>query len=635
MKHVRTLFSRKNNARWKVLDQAFFSIFITFSLIELTNVAAGLIDGLIVSNFLNAEAMAAAGIAHPIFSISGIFGGMLATGMQTKCTRELGRGDVPGFNRIFSAVLYIGTVFSVSLGILLFLGARPLAVFLGASGKGAELAVLAAKYLQGVLIGLPALVMNGVLASAVQMDSGRRRVMTASKLASVTNILFDLAAVALHTGMFGIGLATALSQYCSTVYLLLHFSTKDRMLEVLPLHTDLKEFLNLLSCGTEKALRRLTNVIRPLLMNKLIIFFGGSMAMTAMSVNHSVSDFTRFFAVGLADATALQVGVLFGEMNEEGIHESVKCALRYCAVFCGLVCAVFFLFARPIAKLFIAEEGELLEMTVFTLRMIALQAPLAGILQPRISYLQAVEHIRNMQGLTLLSKLVYVVPAAFVLGTFFGAYGVLASFLVSDILSLLTVRWFYSFRKRKLSPGLDDYLDLPPDFHRQPGDIIDLDVRDLDDVSLTSEQIMLFCRGHKIGRKVGYSAALCFEELAANTIQHGFPKCKKNPGIDLRLVCNPKELIMRIQDNCAAFNVERQIAMAVSDNSLDMEEKIGLKILGSMASSIKYVHTLETNNVILRFPVETAVEPAKEQDTDRCSVFGKEDGYDRSSQRKK
>ena len=401
IKNWRMLFKRNKSDRWKVLDQSFFSIFITFSLIELTNTGAGLIDGLIVSNLLNAESMAAAGIAQPIFSISGIFGGLFATGMQTLCTRELGRGNVTGFNRLFSAVAYLGTAFSVFLAAVLFLASRPLAMFLGASGRGAELAVLATQYLQGVLIGRPALMMAGVFSSAIQMDSGRQRVMTSALICSVLNVLLDFAAVSLHLGMFGIGLATSVAQYCSTGYLLLHFRGKDRMLRFVPRSTNVKETLHLLSCGTEKALRRLANVVRPIFLNKLIIFYGGAMAMTAMSVNNNVSDFTRFFAVGLADATALQMGVLFGEMNEEGIHESVKCALRYCALFCGCICALFLIFARPIAKFYISEDGELLNLTVFAIRMIALQAPLGGILQPRITYLQAVEHTKNMQLLTI------------------------------------------------------------------------------------------------------------------------------------------------------------------------------------------------------------------------------------------
>ena len=156
------LFSDRRSDRWLVLDQSFFSMFITFSLIELANVGAGLIDGLIVSNFLDASSMAAAGIAHPIFSISGIFGGMFAAGMQTLCTRELGKGDVRAFNRLFSAVMILGTGFSAALTAILLIGATPLAMLLGASGKGASLAAPAALYLRGVGIGLPALIMTGL-----------------------------------------------------------------------------------------------------------------------------------------------------------------------------------------------------------------------------------------------------------------------------------------------------------------------------------------------------------------------------------------------------------------------------------------------------------------------------------------
>ena len=227
-KKMKQIFKNRTN-RWLVLDQSFFAMFITFSLIELANVGAGVIDGLIVSNCLDAEAMAAAGIAHPIFSISGIFGGLFATGMQTLCVRELGRGDIRAFNRLFSATMILGTAFSAVLTALLLIGASPLAMLLGATGKGASLLGPAAQYLRGVGIGLPGLIMAGVLASAIQMDSGRKRVMTGALLYSALNVLLDLVAIQLDLGMFGIGLATATAMYVQIVYLLLHFIRKDRM----------------------------------------------------------------------------------------------------------------------------------------------------------------------------------------------------------------------------------------------------------------------------------------------------------------------------------------------------------------------------------------------------------------------
>ena len=120
---------------------------------------------------------------------------------------------------------------------------------------------------------------------------------------SAANIVFDFIAIKVGADVFGIGLATALSQYLSMAYLFLHFTREDRMLHFVPLDMNAKEFGELMLRGTEKAVRRLSNVIRPIILNKLIIFYGGAVAMTAMSVNNSVGDFTRFFAVGLADAS--------------------------------------------------------------------------------------------------------------------------------------------------------------------------------------------------------------------------------------------------------------------------------------------------------------------------------------------
>ena len=105
---------------------------------------------------------------------------------------------------------------------------------------------------------------------------------------------------------------------------------------------------------------------------------------------------------------------------------------------------------------------------------------------------------------------------------------------------------------------------------------------------------------HKLRRS---EIAVCVEELAVNIIRYGFPKCKKQPGINLRLVYNPEELILRLQDNCPPFNVEREMAMAISKGISDSSEKFGLLILGGLESNVTYVHSLETNNVILRFPI--------------------------------
>ena len=90
----------KNN-RWAINDKIFRDNFVVLALIELTFVGASLIDGIVVSRYLEHEAMAAYGIAYPLFSIIAIFMGLFSTGMMTVTSQELGKGNVEDCNRLF------------------------------------------------------------------------------------------------------------------------------------------------------------------------------------------------------------------------------------------------------------------------------------------------------------------------------------------------------------------------------------------------------------------------------------------------------------------------------------------------------------------------------------------------------
>ena len=410
-------FSKKPN-RWAAVDQSFTSLFVTFSLIELANIGGGIIDGLIVSNFFEADALAAVGIANPMFSISGIISGLLATGMQTMCAQELGRGNLKSLNRLFSAVFYIGTVVSIVLMIAELLFAPQLAIMFGATGKGAVLKELAIDYIRGLAIGFPALVLSVVMSSGCQLDNGRKRVINATIIYAVSNILLDIVVAVLKLGLFGIGLATSLGVYIQLGYLLMHFKNKDRVLHFTKFQTNSKEIFELLTFGSEKALRRLANIISPILVNKIIIFYGGASAMMAMAVQKNLLDFAGFMAIGIADATSLQIGVLFGEKDDEAIREVGNCVHRKTGTFLVAVMLLFLLLSKPITSIYVAERDSLFDMTVFAVCMTGLYAPLCGLLRARIPYLQAVHKIKNMQVLVLLSSLVYLVTSAFVLGNF-------------------------------------------------------------------------------------------------------------------------------------------------------------------------------------------------------------------------
>ena len=599
-------FLQRKNNRWAITDRMFFSLFLTGAIIEFSQVGAGFIDGLVISRFLGSDAMAAEGIVHPIFSILGVISGLLAVGMQVRCAQAIGRGNRKEYIRFASVTVYVGAAISLIVMGLILTFAKQFVVLLGASGNAAELAEDAEKYIIGLGIGIPPLIMTAVLAPALQLDTGRKTIQTGAMIEACSNILLDLIAVKTDMGIFGVGLATAVASYLNLLYQCTFFLKKDRIFHFVKPDVPFREFVQMLSNGSEKAIKRLANTLRPIVLNMIIISYGGAAAMSVLSVRNNFSNFVEIFGAGVASAVSLLTGVYYGEINEEGIEEVESFGHKMIMLFCGTVCLLMLIFARSIARLYIGGNAELLDMATFTIRMLALQNPLQALIASRIKYLQAINRKSNMNLLIAATQIGFVLLSAFLLGRIFGIYGILACYTCSDALTLIAVFIYYEIKCRHLVPTSTDFLNLPDYFHHKTGDVISLDIRDYEDVSLASEQIMLFCKGHKIDSKISYYAALSFEELASNIVEHGFPNnSSSSPMIDLRAVAAENTFVIRLRDNCPQYDVTKNIA-AVNENVSDTAHNIGIRIVSKTASDITYLHTFDTNSLIIRFDTGSA-----------------------------
>ena len=469
-----------------------------------------------------------------------------------------------------------------------------------------------AAYTRGLALGIPAIILNTILSPAIQMDSGRKRVLVSVIVDFVCDSLFNLLAVYLGMGLFGIGLATSCGRYIRLGVLLFHFRDQSHLLHFVPLKTSVKEFIHLLSMGTEKAWRRLGNVIRPIVINKMVLLAGGTMAMTAMSVRGNVSDVTEVLAVGLADTVGLLAGIYYGEKNMEAERALGKSAHRSTFIFCISVAILLILLSGPIAGFYTGDHTETTALTRFALIGVALQCPLQALIRSRISYLQRIQKSMNMKLLILVATAVYPILSALILDALFGIYGILLCYTVSDLLSLVTVWGYYAVKKKKGIPSVQDYLNLPDDFLVNPGDVISLDIRNLEDVSLGAEQIELFCRGHKIDWKTGNRVSVCFEEMASNTVKHGFPlNCSKAPIIDLLVVYSPDKLMIRLQDNCPKFDVGARIKAMANSKMENPDSEIGTRLTVKLADSVKYAYCYETNIVFLDFLLDPRDQPGE------------------------
>ncbi len=458
---------------------------------------------------------------------------------------------------------------------------------------------MASEYISGIGIGIPAIVLTSIFGSALQLDNSSKIVVNGAIIEIVTDIVFDVVAIFFNWGIFGMGLATSIAAYVNLLYMwIAHFSKKNRNLHFVRAEITPAEFMKMLGNGTDKACVRLANTLRPVIVNRTIILYGGTAAMTALSAQNSYSGFLNALSFGIASAVSVLTSLFYGEINEEGISELVSFEHKMIAFVCGVISILVIVLRKPIASLYVNEAGGIFDMVCFSFVMLALQLPIRALIDSRIKYLQGIHHLVNMNILIFAARFIVVVATAFICGKLFGVYGILASYAVSDAVTLLLVYVYYMIRSGKLIPSRKDFLNLPEDFYLHAGDLISLDIRDYEEVSLASEQLMMFAKGHGFDNRTSFHASLALQELADNIIEHGFTnKQSRDNMIDFRAVYKMDKLVISIRDNCPKYDVVAKIA-EINAEGADPGRNIGIRIISRTALNIKFLNTLEMNNII-------------------------------------
>lgn len=590
---------KKHKSNNTVISMMFWSAFITSAIIEFAAVGSGLIDGLVISKMLGPDSMAAEGIVHPYFSIAGVISGMLMVGMQTMCTSFLARGKVKEMQRIFTFASFVALIASTILAFLLVFFSDDIAILLGARGKASVLLTDASSYLKGLSFGTIPMIITVIFSSAVQMDSDNRLVQIAALSGSATDIVLDIIFANLGYGMFGIGIATSLSYVVNLAVLSIHFIRKDNQLKFRFEKIVWRDLLEIASIGSEKALRRITNTIRPVLLNGLIIYAGGALGMSALSIRNSLGNFAEIPMMGIAGATSLLSGMSYGEKDKEDCQRVGRLAQVYIIVYSLILLIIAFFCSDGIADYYVGDDAELRELVKFSIYALAIGILPRTLLSSRTSYLQSTRQVKKCQILTFLSNIVVIAPSSLICVFLWKSRGVIVSFAVADYVLCLMIMGYY-YIKRGVGNGLpsvDEYLSLPVDFEIHPKDIIELDVHNIEEAVLTSEQLQLFCKGHDFDPKRAYKAALCLEEITKNIIEYGFSKTKNIHEINVRVRLIDNDIIIRIRDHCPKFDLKERIALLEDEE--DPFSNIGIKLVNRTAQNVEYVYVLQTNTVII------------------------------------
>lgn len=558
-----------------------------------------LIDSIVIGRFVGVDAMSAYGIASPLLIIFTSLGTMTVSGVQVVLGKALGRGDRDGASACYST----SVVFSVLMGaawiLLIFLAGSPICTLLGAGKPAADNPIFAPtlEYLRGFMIGAPFFFLNQILTAYLQSLGKRRRMLISVVVMTVTDVVFDLISVfVFRAGMFGIGLASSLSYLASFLVCVGFFLKKDCLFRLRRQGVKWKITGAILRAGSPVLVNQVCYTLRVYLFNLILMRLSGTVAVAAFAVFSTLSNLLYSIGFGAGSVTLMLSTMFFSDEDVASLRSLVRVMINYTLVLITGAVLIAEIFAPQLIRLFLGSDAAVLAIAVTGLR-IFLPSVIPNVINNIFkNYFQGTRHTWITNLISFLESLGLMIPSVLLFSHLVGLTG----FWIGTIVGQLLTRFVISILIWK-NYGHVAFTDvafsyLKPDFGAKPEDCLELSVSDRASAVAASESLCAFGKQKGLSPRTAMLLGLCAEEVTVNILTHGFTKDRHSHNVEVRLVVEPEKCILRIRDNCYAFDPTKYIELHQDD---DPTAHIGLRMVMRMVKEANYVNTLGLNNLTL------------------------------------
>lgn len=581
----------------KLIAHLFFRLLPLQILLALVSAVNGIVSSLFASNYVGAEAMAAIGLFSPVIRLLGTVSTVFVAGSQIACGRYMGANQVERTQSVFFTDLVITTAISLLTSAVLVLGAATDLTRIITSDDAVR-AVLN-RYIIGQAIGIPPLIIGQQLSAFLSLENRSRRATIASLCYIAANVVLSwLFVVVLRMDALGLALATSLGLWVFLLVQLQFYFSGKSVLKLSGGPMRVKDATEIVKRGYTGALNNGYQTLRYFIINGLILTHIGSLGMTASAAVDSVMNIFWVIPTAIMTVTRMLMSVNIGEEDRQSLVDTMRVSLYRCLPMMACVSLGLILMAVPLTRLFFRDPADpVYQMTIDAFRLFPICMPLSVILLQFSCYAQTSGNQFMIHLLSLLDGLLCMVIFTALLIPRFGMNGFYAAYTCNGIICLVAIISYAWIRHKKFPRNVEQLMVIPDDFGVGPENRIDISVRSIDDVVKVSDQVMQFCKGKGIPISRAYQAALFLEEMAVNVVEHGFKADRKSHSVDIRVVLDHDDIILRIKDDCIPFNPAE---LQEIHDPKDRLRGAGIRMVYKGAKDVKYQNILGLNVLTIR-----------------------------------
>lgn len=562
---------------------------------------AGLVNSIVVSNFVGPDALSAINATVPLTALLLSVCVLLSTGVSLLVAKALGQQQADRVNHLFTVSVISATALGIVLTAVIYFCLDPIVNILC---PNAQIAPYVVSYLRVfVLGGIIPLLITTVVGALVRSDGAPHIVTRAMVASAVVNVVLALLLVGVfHMGIVGTAIATVANTWVGLLTASLHFVGSSSSYHwQLPRGRFVRTLLDIMADGVPITVSNIMLAIISLSLNVSILNSLGARGMFVWSVCLQLLNLAMVVLNSISMVLFSIGGMLVGEQDYSGVRLLVHRSLQ---VVCGsLLAFTLFILITPqwVSELFGARGADETDYLSGALRLFSL------VLLP-YAYVTVMRSLFQVLGHRLMStllNLLQMVLLAVILLLFANCWpeAMWWGFPLAGLLMLLSQLVYTHITSRRdttVSPTT-----LIPQATSCPSADFSVAYRK-DALAESMQRVRSFLNDCQLSSVTSNHIQLCCEELLLNIISHSEGKVRAHH-FDVHLLLDEENtLMLTIKDAGRPFNPLAHLPQKGEQQATDQpfglsEPHFGLQLVAAFCDNLTYKYMYGQNMIFAKF----------------------------------
>ena len=422
------------------------------------NCLYNIVDRLYLGHSIGPNAQAGLSLTFPYMIVLMAFGMLVGQGSGATVSLLLGQGRKKDADKVLGQAIALFLIFVISFQVFGLVYLDEILEFLGGTPQAIP---FARSYMSIILWGSIFQHMSFGLSNVVRSEGCSKEAMGVIILGAVTNIILDpIFIFGLKMGIAGAALATVISMFVSSMWVLFHFITQRGTLKLRLSYIRIYPalFVKVISIGLAPCLMQLVHSAVVFAFNKSFRAYApddaySTLAIGSYGIVNSIIMCLLMPAFGIMQGAQPIIGYNYGaKLYRRVIHASAL-ALKL-AFFISVGLSVFTLiFAHQLSNCFSKDE-VLINMTAIVLRIYAVGFSFISLGMLTGNFFQSLGKAGTALFLSLTRQILFLLPILLLLPRLCGFNGIWWSQPLSDILSGLLAMLLYRIELRRMRTAL-------------------------------------------------------------------------------------------------------------------------------------------------------------------------------------